>query len=208
MNSNGIIKDPTTSKQAAVVTGANTGVNGLRVYNSPTDPISDISVGIDLEHHQIHEGETHQWFFFGAVNATSKDIRISVPALAATTRTPHMIFDVVSDNTTAQVLLYEGTTWTAVGTDDSGNIRNRNRNLTTTVPGTKIYVTGGTALTVNALGNLLDTDYLFTSKAGANAPRSQSEWLLKASTEYLLRVTTTGSGSCLIKLKWYEDLGV
>lgn len=192
---------------AAVIAGSNTGVKGLRVYGGPTDPISDIPVMLDYSHHQNHEGESYQWLFFGAVNAGTKDVRISVPNLTATTRTPHVLFEVISDNTTATISLYEGTTWTAAGQDDSANIRNRNRNSANT-PGTKIYVSGAPALTPNALGTLLSVSYLFTSKASINIDQVLSEWILKTSTEYLFRVVTVGNGTVLIRVHFYEDLGV
>lgn len=209
MGSEPVVKigDGDTGDIAAVISGANTGVKGLRVYGGPTDPISDIPVVIEYDHHQIHEGETYQWHFFGAVNATTKDVRISVPTLTATIRTPHFIPEVIADNTTTTILLYEGTTWTAVGTDDSARILNRNRNSTNTAA-TKIYVSGATALTPNATGTLLYTGYLFTGKASATSDRVLAEWDLKSNTEYLLRVTTTGNGSVLIRLHFYEDLGV
>lgn len=181
--------------------------NALQVQIGPGDVISSLPITMDYPHHQIHEGETWEWFFFGAVNATTKDIRISVANVAATTRTPHLLPEVVADNTTTQIFFYEGTTWTAAGTDDSARIYNRNRNIGG-APSTKIYVTGATALTVNALGTQLYQGYLFTGKASANAERNLAEWVLKTSTEYLFRVTTTGNGNVLIRLHWYEDLGV
>lgn len=190
-----------------IVSGASTNVKGLRVYTGPTDPISDIPVHIEYSHHQIHEGETYKYVNFGTLNQSTRDIRISVPTLTATTRTPHFLFEVVSDNTTCTVSFYEGTTFTSGGTDDSSKILNRNRNSTNAAV-TKVYVNGVTALTVNALGTLLDNNYIFTSKAATNAERDMAEWDLKSSTEYLVRIVTTGNGTVLCKLHWYEDLGV
>lgn len=181
--------------------------NVMQVQIGPGDIISNLPVVIEYDHHQIHEGEAWKWNFFGAVNATTKDVRISVPTLTATTRTPHAIFEIVADNTTSSIMTYEGTTWTSGGTDDSARIYNRNRNVIAT-PNTKIYVAGATALTVNTLGTQIDQGYLFTSKAAINTERAMVEWVLKSNTEYLLRVTTTGNGSVLIKIHFYEDLGV
>lgn len=181
--------------------------NALQVQVGPGDVISNIPVVIEYDHHQIHEGEVYQWWFFGAVNSTTKDVRISVPALAATIATPHLVPEVICDATTTQILFYEGTTWTAVGTDDSARIYNRNRNVATAA-GTKIYVSGATALTPNALGTQFYQGYIFTGKAGTVTDRVTAEWDLKASTEYLFRVTTSASGSCLIRLHFYEDRGV
>jgi hypothetical protein len=181
--------------------------NAMHVQIGPGDIISQLPVVIEFDHHQIHEGEAWKWHFFGAVNSTTKNVRISVPTLDATTRTPHIIVEVIADNTTCQNSLFEGTTWTANGTDDSARIMNRNRNINGS-PNTKIYVTGGTALTPNAKGTLLDFGYLFTGKASVNTERSLVEWVLKSNSEYLFEVITTGSGNVLIKIHFYEDLGV
>jgi hypothetical protein len=188
--------------------GIATSEKGIRVFIGPTDPISDIPVIIPFDHHQVHEGEMWQWSFYGAVNSTTKDVRISVPAYVAPRGAPHMLMEVIADPTTSIFGLYEGTTWTAVGTDDSAKIFNRNRN-TAGAPGTKFYVSGATALTVNALGTLIHPGYIFTGKAGSNATdRAQTEWILKLATEYLFRVTTSASGNVLIRINFYEDLGV
>lgn len=181
--------------------------NVLQVQIGPGDIISYLPVVIEYDHHQIHEGEVWQWFNYGALNAGTRDVRISVPTLTATTRTPHFIPEVVSDNTTALVYLYEGTTWTSGGTDDSAKIYNRNRNVGGS-PNTKIYISGGTALTPNALGTLIFQAYLFAGKATNNVERAAAEWDLASNTEYLLRVTTTGNGNTLIRIHFYEDLGV
>lgn len=178
----------------------------LHVAIGPYDPISRIPVMIDFDHHQVHEGEAFQYSWYGAVNNTSKDFKVVVPNVAATTRTPHMIMEVVSD-ATALVYLHEGTTFTAEGVEDSA-VYNRNRNIATAA-GTKIYVAGGTALTVNALGTKLWTGWLIAStKASLATDRSLSEWDLKGNTVYLARVTTTGAANVLVRLNWYEDMGV
>ena len=212
VNANGIQTQEVTLYDAdgvpiPVTTGASTGVKGLRVFTGPTDPIGDIPVVIEFDHHQIHEGEAWKWNFFGAVNATTKDVRFSVPTLPATTRTPHFLMELIADNTSAVIYLYEGTTWTAVGTDDSARIFNRNRNVAGS-PGSKIYVSGATALTPNALGTLLEVGYVFTGKGAMSSERSTMEWDLKSNTEYLVRVVTVGSGTVLLRLNFYEDQGV
>lgn len=176
----------------------------LHVAIGPYDPISRIPVMIDYDHHQIHEGETHQYNWYGNVNSANKDVRLSVPALTATTKTPHLIPEVIADGA-ALLYLYEGTTWTSGGT--AATSYNRNRNSATT-PGMALYVAGGTALTPKALGTLIWQSLITTGKASTSIDRSLSEWDLKASTEYLFRVTTSGNTNVLIRLNWYEDLGV
>lgn len=101
--------------------------------------------------------------------------------------------------------LHEGPTWTANGTLQTSYNRNRNSAI---APGMTIYASGGTALTVNTLGTLLTTAWVLSSKAGTDVARDLMEWDLKTSTEYLLRVTTSSNTNVLIRLNWYEDLGV
>jgi hypothetical protein len=204
----GAIRDAITGLTAAVTARSQTPAgNVLQVQIGPGDVISNLPIVLDFDHHQIHEGEAWEWFNFGALNAATRDVRISVPTLTATTRTPHLIAEVIMDTTTAQIFFYEGTTWTAVGTDDSAKIFNRNRNVGG-APNTKIYISGGTALTPNALGTQFFQGYLFSGKAVSNVERALSEWVLKSNTEYLFRVTTTGNGNVLIRLYFYEDTGV
>jgi hypothetical protein len=179
----------------------------IQVQIGPSDPISNVPVVIDFPHHQIHEGESHEYWWTGTLNGT-KDFRISVPAFSPTIRAPHMLIEVVSDATTTIISFFEDTTWTAVGTEDPRYF-NKNRNFRTTLPATKIYVTGGTALTVNATGTQIHAGYLNTgNKAATNVERGVNEWILRQSTEYLLRVVTSASGYVLVRLHWYEDLGV
>ena len=98
-----------------IVEGANTGERGFRTFGGPTDPISDIPVSIDYDHHQVHEGESHIYsYLISSLNSgVSQDFRLNVPAgLTPTTRTPHVIFEVISTAETERYL-YEGMTYTA-----------------------------------------------------------------------------------------------
>ena len=188
----------------AVIAGANTGVKGLRVYGGPTDPISDIPVHIDYNHHQNHEGEAYQWTAkFALTQNVARHIRISVPNLTATTHTPHFLIEVMSTEIT-DIVLYEGTTWTAVGAEQTTNNRNRN---STNVSGTKIYLTGTPALTVNAQGTEITRWYLSPAKVMTTVDE-RNEWILKTSTEYDLVLTSTNNASALVRLAWCEDQGL
>lgn len=204
-----VIKDGANTTYASVEARSQTPTrnNALQVQIGPGDVISYIPVIIDYTHHQNHEAEAWQWFNIGALNASTRDIRISVPTLMPTLQTPHMIFELVSDNTTVIASLYEGTTFTSGGTDDSSKIYLRNRNGTN-VSSTKIYISGATALTPNVLGTQLNQYYLFTGKSSINSSVDTQEWILKSNTEYLFRVTTTGTGTVLVRITFYEDLGV
>jgi hypothetical protein len=178
----------------------------LHVAIGPYDPISRIPVYIDFDHHQLHEGETWQYCWYGAVNTTTKNIKIVVPNVAPTTRTPHILTEVVAD-ASALIYLHEGATFSAEGVEDTA-VYNRNRNVLGAA-GTKIYVAGGTALTVSATGTKLWTGMLIAaSKAALTSDRSLSEWDLKANTVYLLQIVTGQATNVLVRLNWYEDMGV
>lgn len=187
---------------AAIVAGANTGVKGLRVFGGPTDPISDIPVGIDYDHHQNHEGEAYQWFYHNTALNGTVNFRLSVPALAATTRTPHLRLEYMADTTTT-LYLFEGPTVNAAGTA-STTIRNRNRNSTNTA-GLVIY----TGSTFTADGTEIYRGItVAAAKSSLSVDQSQTEWILKTSTEYLVRIVTTGASIVMLRFHWYEDLGV
>lgn len=180
----------------------------MQVQIGPGDVISNIPVVIEYDHHQVHEGEVWQYTYYpGSVGAGTRNIRISVPTgLAATTQTPHFLLEVISDATTVIATLFEGPTFSSAGTNDSARIRNRNRNVGGS-PSTKVYITGATALTVSATGLNLTT-YFISSAKSTGSDRALAEWDLKRNTDYLIQLVSTGTGTILARLNWYEDLGV
>ena len=189
-----------------VVTGPNTGQKGVRVFGGPTDPISDIPVVMEFGHHQVHEGESHEFNYLIsslAIN-TNQDFRINVPAgLTPTTGTPHLIPEIIG-TLEAEIYLYEGMTFNVGNGGTLQTSYNRNRN-SATIPGTKIYLsptpaTTGTNIWIGLVGSGV--------RAGSG-DRSITEWDLKPNTDYLLRVTSRANGNkVLVRIIWYEDLGV
>lgn len=180
----------------------------LRVQIGPGDVISYLPVVVDYPHHQVHEGEA---FIFsdlqtgGLAVAATRDIRVSVGALAATTHTPHLLLEFIAD-ALAEIEIYEGTTWTSGGTAQVGY--NRNRNVADDT-GT-LYVPGATALTVNAIGTSIWKGMTTGAKNSAGGTdRGAYEFVLKPSTEYCVRVTSRTTGlKFLTRLEYYKDLGV
>jgi hypothetical protein len=174
----------------------------MNVMIGPGDPISNIPVVIDYAHHQNHEGEAYLWFYYNAALNGTVNLRLSVPALLATKATPHMLLTHSAD-TTSNVYLYEGPTVTAPGTE-STTVRNRNRN-SANVPGMKIY----TGATFSADGVLLYHGVtVAAAKASISSDTTADEWILKTSTDYLIRIVTTGASIVMLRIYWYEDLGV
>jgi len=187
-----------------VVTGQNTGERGLRVYIGPTDPISDIPVFMQFDHHQVHEGETHIWSVLVAslASGSNKDIRLVVPAgLTPTTQTPHLEYEIITTGE-AEVYFYEATTYTAPGTLVTSINRNRNSIIT---PAMTIYEDP----TVNAVGTLLWLGLTGSGVKAGGGDRGLAEFDLAANQVYTLRVTSrAASNKVVIRLNWYEDLQV
>ncbi len=180
--------------------------NRMLVQIGPGDPISNVPVTIDFPHHQIHEGESFIFFWTASLNGT-KDFRFSVPAFSPTIRAPHIIPEVISTATTTTISLYEDTTWTSGGVESTAKY-NRNRNSLAQAA-LKIYQTGATALTVNAIGTQIYAGYLASSNKVSNSTeRGISEFVLRQNTEYLFRIVTTSDSTVLFRLDWYEDMGV
>lgn len=185
-----------------------TKTKAINVQIGPGDVISNIPVVALYEHHQVHEGES---FIFsdlqtaGLNAAATRDVRISVGALAATTRTPHLLIEFIAD-ALAEIELYEGTTWISPGTAQVGY--NRNRNVADD-SGT-LYVNGATALSVSAIGTAIWKGMTTGTKNSAGGTdRGAYEFVLKASTEYCVRVTSRTNGlKFLTRIEYYKDLGV
>lgn len=192
----------------AVVKGANTGVYGLRVYGGPTDPISDIPVHIDFDHHQVHEGETWRWSVYTAslASGNSKDIQLVVPNITITSsavlQCPHFRFEVVCTDL-ANAYFYEAPTISVAGTDRTPLNLERNGSYTV-----KLGIKEDP--TVTGVGTQLWQGLLTASKTNAGAISNPGhEFVLKNNTTYLFRVTSGAAGNkVLIRLVWYEDAGV
>lgn len=186
---------------AQVGTGFVTGVKGLNVFMYGSDPVSDLPVFVDYNHHQNHEGEAFQYTYplTSLSNGSTINFRLVVPTYAVLIRAPHLWFEVdVLAQTT--ISLYESPTATG------GNLQTtycRNRN-SSNVPGMTVY----SAPSVSANGTLLSQHTVGDSTVGA-AVATFDEWLLKNNTVYLISVLSSAAGNSVgLRLKWYEDLGV
>lgn len=186
---------------AGVQVGDVTGLKGLRVFVQGSDPVSDLSVFVEYNHHQNHEGEAYQYTYpLTAIgNGVTVYFRLVVPTYAVTIRAPHLWFEVdVLAQTT--ISLYESPNVTG------GNLQTtycRNRNSANT-PGMTVYL----APTVNSTGTLLSQHTVGDATAGT-AMAVFDEWILKSNTTYLIGVLAGSTGDSFgLRLKWYEDLGV
>lgn len=184
----------------------NTGVEAITVSIGPTDPISDIPVIIDFDHHQVHEGETHEYCNLTAtlnLNA-NKDFRINVPATATSVLgAPHMLVETITTQE-CEAYLYENMTYTAGNGGTARQSFNRNRLAWAIVAKTVIYETPTPA----SLGTLLWIGLTGSGNKAGSASRSITEHIL-APGDYLYRITSRVNGTkVLVRFEWYEDLGV
>jgi hypothetical protein len=176
--------------------------NALQVQIGPGDVISNIPVVILYEHHQLHEGETWQAGYgpAGILVAAVVDHLVKVADVAATTRTPHMVFELDSTSE-VWIQIYETPTTTANGTPITCFNRNRN---TAGSPTTTIFITP----TVTAAGTLITSAIVGSGEKSGGSGRDANEWDLKANTNYLVRITGKNAGNVCMRFQFYEDMGV
>mgnify|MGYP001304069213 FL=1 len=155
-------------------------------------------VVIDTAHYKVHESKHFFVENWTAVSGASSvfEILIKVPA----SKFPHMTYRVGAD-ASFSFSLYEATAVSADGT--AVTPRNNNRNSATAssvgVFTSPTVTSAGTAL----LGHLLSS----SARSGGEGSR-ETELLLKANTNYLLRFTKTdsGVGDVSYSLAWYENV--
>lgn len=229
-----IIADATDT--AAITARAITGVKGLCVNIGPTDPISDIPVVMPYDHHKLHEGEMFRCsVYYGALAgafgtavgntaADYRDVKIIVPVINSpatneVTRCPHLRLEVVA-SAGGTVELYEAPTFVtpaggltqipAVPMERNGTYTSKTTVFVATTPSQNIIDDSGATAYAISTGTILYRGLLTagTGKA-SNASDSSVEFVLKNNTSYGLRFRSAGtSNEVLIRLVWYEDLGV
>ncbi len=175
--------------------------SALNVQIGPGDPVSNIPIFIDFEHHQVHEGETYKAIDAqpGLGTATVKYAFV-VPSYSPTVRAPHLLIEVDTYNGSARVDLYEGASFTG-GTSMTRYNRNRN----------SLDVPAASALTgvTSTTETLIDSFYVGGGNKIAGSNRQSSEWVTRANTTYRIDVDGLLAGTeAVVSFNWYEDLGV
>ena len=141
-------------------------------------------VGIDIAHHKVHEGE--HWNF----STRDADVDIATPkTVRVTTAAGSQLHAVFTGSSTGAgyTEILEAPTIAAATLGTQATAWNRNRQSTKNCPAT-FY----TDCEVSATGTVLETYQLpagTDKKAGGGLGRGGSEWILKASTEYVYRFT-------------------
>ena len=166
----------------------------------PKEEFSQAVPTITTPHHFIHKGEVFRYRDSVTLGSgSSQDYLLTAPA----TPWPHL--NMVADGTAVtSFMLYEATdkTGTTLQTAYNANRNSANTPLMTIHKGTTGGTTDGTQLFIYASG---------TATSGSSRSPSDvefaGEWILKASTKYIIRITSGTSGNlCNIVLEWYEHV--
>ena len=162
------------------------------------DPFKGALKTIDVVHEEVHEGKhyiaTH--YLSSISSGVSFNVLIQVPAA----KFPHFLFSstVKADSL---FLIYETTTFSAAGT--SIPIFNNSRSSSNT-SGLTITHTP----TITADGTQIFTKYSAAGNAGnggGGGGGNSTEFILKASTNYIFRLTSLSNGNIAsFEFDWYE----
>ena len=154
---------------------------------------------VDKVHKEVHEGEHFTATYLSAAVANNASLDIHIVTGAA--KVPHTIIEVDVDGK-SHLFLYETITTSGNGTGVTPYNNNRNSALTAT---TAVYHTPTVTGTGTLIKNILIPGGTKQAVVGSSGS-TRTEWILKASTKYLLRVTNK-SGSAIdisAALKFYE----
>ncbi len=169
------------------------------------DPLSGVTVGINWEHHQTHNGETYQ--FQKRILALSDDASATVWV-----RVPAGIYmhlkkmQLWTDGAEVRVLLHEGGTATT-GVAITSRNRNRGSSQSSTV---QIYYSG----TITTRDTGIELDSISIGGGGATPSGKVGgggdellEWILKPSTDYQINVLNKSGAASIINVRgfWYEQ---
>lgn len=178
---------------------------------SPIDSISEAVIGIEFEHHELHEGDAYSAH---AIDLTMANNEVLVLAFLTPpdTKRMHMIMGFIT-NGDGNIAIIEAPTWNAQ-TGTLAPIFNRFRgspNMSDALENQAqpAFVASGNFIlnpTGLAGGTIIDTTYTFAAKnAEQGGGRGVNEWVLRPSTQYAIRLTSNEAGnSGQISLDWYE----
>ncbi len=172
----------------------------MNVQIGPGDLLSNVPVVIEVEHHQVHEGETYK-----ALNKQNTLGTNTVKYAIITgksddlAKTPHMKFSLYVYDGIIEVILYKSATYSG-GTPLVINNRNLN---SSNVPLASIKV-GVTSTD----GSIIDDLFYGSTKSGSEQ-RGATEWVLAPESVYRVDLIGLVSGTkSIIHFDWYEDTGI
>ena len=166
-------------------------------------------IGIDVGHHEIHEGDS---FVIDTVDESMADGDV----LSLAFKTPvagkriHMLVEGIFKGA-GHMEITEDSTW-AAGSGTQLSLYNRERNST----GSSILLentTGGfvanDAMVLNsssyAVGTIIHSFYVFADRKTGGEARAVDELVLKPNTEYMILMEAdVGTNAAHMTLNWYE----
>ena len=159
--------------------------------------LTDTIVGITYPHDAVHRDVIVHASDYATTVATARNYLI-VPAAGFDA---HMVFSVTCNQAT-RIQVYEATVTTAAGTAITRARLNRN-----SARAINVAITVGPTITSD--GTLLQDAFNGGGGSGANAFGGQvihddAEWVMKAGTAYMVRVTPVSSATLGIAFEWYE----
>lgn len=169
---------------------------------SQTDEITGALVTIPVVHHEVHEGETFTSSYKSADGAPVADNGTVDLLLQTGAKYAHLVFGVACGGD-LEIALYEGTTVSNLGTPLAENNMKRYSAKTATVAVTH-------SPTVTLVGTLLLNRFVpggTGPQAVGSTSRENTEWVLKASTIYLIRgINRAGNAQPMSTVaQWYEE---
>jgi len=168
--------------------------------NSGIDALSEALISVSHEHHEIHDGNYFTCIDSQAVDTTTQYWMITTPA---GTKAPHMVFN-VSCNGEMLVTITEGADRT--GTTALSMI-NRNRVLAATEATILVdrdYSGGSTDGAITLEIEQAGATGVSGKTISSDTLRGQSEFVLAASTKYIIAVQTYANSQVVLDLEWYE----
>ena len=177
--------------------------NALNVQIGPGDTISNIPVFMDFGQHQVHEGESFiAQYVDAALDTNVVKFQLTVGAYAVAIRAPHLKWSIDIYNGAARLDFYEG--GSSISGGSAMTVYNRNRAIA--VPASAMTLKSG----VTATGTtLLESGFVGAGSRGSGAGEARDEWVLAASTTYIMYLTGLSAGTdAVLHFEWYEDLGV
>jgi len=186
-------------------------ISGCSYNQQPTTSIVAINEPLDVNvtnnaivtqtyaHHEIHEGD-HYYIDdkFTLGNGATRNILFITPACNLT-KYVHLVAGANSNGIITSFALFEGSTYSSVGTIEP--IHNRNRVLNF-ISLSSVYTTP-TILTTGTI--IRDEHWGIKEKLGGDN-RGSEEILLNCGTNYLIRITSGETLNLInVKLDWYEN---
>jgi len=157
-------------------------------------------VGIDFPHYEIHEGDS---FTYGDTHIIAKNNQAPDHLIVTPDSTKFAHFTLAIGSTGGQIMLqlFEGATCSDNG--DLEPLFNRNRNSNNT-PTTILYEDPTCSSTGTQIFHA--TYGVDEKKSAGGEGRGTQEWILKANTKYLVRVTEENVANTVVNLEfdWYE----